>query len=97
MPTKRVLMRKVKRISELHFVANPSVRAIARSVGVDRSSVSRILERAGVTKMTWPLPDAMTDAKLEALLYPVTDLGDRTRARSRTGQRSISNWPPTGS
>ena len=25
--------------------------------------------------MTWPLPDAMTDAKLEALLYPVTARG----------------------
>ena len=72
MPTNRVPMRKVKRILELHFVANLSVRAIARSVGVGRSSVSRILERARVVNVTWPLPDAMRDAKLEALLYPIT-------------------------
>ena len=53
MPTNRVPMRKVKRILELHFVANLSVRAIARSVGVGRSSVSRILERARVVNVTW--------------------------------------------
>ena len=37
MPTRRVLMRKVKRILELHFVSNMSVRAITRSIGVGRS------------------------------------------------------------
>ena len=85
MPTKRVPMKKVKRILELHFVANLSVRAIARSVGVSRSSVSRILERVRVTKVTWPLPAAVTDAKLEALLYPVT-------ARGGSAARPVPNW-----
>lgn len=85
MPTNRVPMRKVKRILELHFVANLSVRAIARSVGVGRSSVSRILERARVVNVTWPPPDTMTDAKLEALLYPVT-------ARGGLVPRPIPNW-----
>ena len=42
MPNNRVPMRKVKRILELSFVASLSVRAIARSVGVGRSSVSQI-------------------------------------------------------
>ena len=85
MPTKRVQMEKVKRILELHFVANHSVGTIARSVGVSRSSVSRILERARVTKVTWPLPAAVTDAKLEALLYPVT-------ARGGPAASPVPNW-----
>ena len=85
MPTKRVPMKKVERILELHFVANHPVRVIARSVGVSRSFVSRILERARGTKVTWPLPTAVTDAKLEALLYPVT-------ARGGSAARPILNW-----
>ena len=85
MPTKRVPMRKVKRILEIHFVANLSVRATARSVGVGRSSVFRIPERARVTKVTWPLVDTMMDAKLEALLDPVT-------AHGRSAPHAVPNW-----
>lgn len=50
-----------------------------------RGSVSRILERATVANLTWPLPDGMTDAELEAILYPST-------ARSASGQRPVPNW-----
>ncbi len=46
------------------------MRAIARIVGVGRSSVSRILDRANVAKLTWPLPEGMSDADLEQILYP---------------------------
>ncbi len=63
-------MRKIKRILELRFMFKLSKRAIARNVGVGRGSVSRILERATVANLTWPSPDGMTDAELEAILYP---------------------------
>ena len=85
MPAKRVQMRKIARVLELHFVANLSNRAIARSVGVSRASVARLLERAAVAKLTWPLPEQITDAELEAILYPTTGQGG-------AAQRPVPNW-----
>lgn len=85
MPAKRVFMKKIKRILELRFAFKLSHRAIGRDVGIGRGSVSRILERATVANLTWPLPDGMTDAELEAILYPST-------VRSASAQRAVPNW-----
>ena len=90
MPAKRVLMKKIKRILELRFVFKLSKRAIARNVGIGRGSVSRILERATVANLTWPLPDGMTDAELEAILSPPRPGLRRRSDLCRTGLRS--NW-----
>ncbi|GEM_PF-2588848 len=54
---------------QLRFVFKLSNRAIARNVGVGRSSVSRILGHTTVMNLIWPLPEEMTDAELEAILY----------------------------
>ncbi len=78
-------MRKIKHILKLRFVSKLSKRAIARHVGVGRGSVSRILERATVANLTWPLPEKMTDVELEKILYPGS-------ARSASTQRSVPNW-----
>ena len=85
MPAKRVLTRKIKRILELHHTANLSNRAISRSVGVGRASVSRLLERAKVANLSWPLPEEMTDAELEAVFYPAT-------TQDVSVQRPVPNW-----
>ena len=76
-------MRNLKQILELHFTANLSVRAIARRLGIGRSSVSRILDRAKVARLTWPLPEGMSEADLERILYPVS--GSPT-------QRKMPDW-----
>ena len=78
-------MKQIKHILELRFVSKLSKRAIARHVGVGRGSVARILERAMVANLTWPLPEKMTDAELEKILYPGS-------ARSASAQRSVPNW-----
>ena len=52
MSAKREQMRKIKRVLELHYVAKLSNRAIARDAGVSCASVSRLLERAAVAKLT---------------------------------------------
>ena len=70
MPTKRILVKTTKRILGLRFGFKLSIRAIARHVGIGRSSVSRILECATVANLTWPLPEGMTDLKLETIFYP---------------------------
>ena len=78
-------MRKIKRILELRFAFKLSNRAIARNVGVGRSSVSRILGHATATNLTWPLPEEMTDAELEAIFYP-------SSTRSGSVQRPAPDW-----
>ena len=70
MPANRLPMQMIKRILEPRFTADLSVRAIASGVGVGRSSVSRLLDRAKVAKPTWPLPDGISDVDLKQILYP---------------------------
>ena len=70
MPANRLSMKHVKHILELHFEEGLSIRAIARGVGIGCSSVGRILDRAKVANVRWPLPEGTSDADLERILYP---------------------------
>lgn len=67
-------MKKIKRILDLRFTRNLSKRAIARTLGVGRSSVARVLERAELNSLTWPLPESVTEAKRAARLYPAANV-----------------------
>jgi len=42
----------------------------AISIGCSRNTVSEVLRRAEALKLTYPLPDEITDSKLAELLYP---------------------------
>ena len=42
----------------------------AASVGCSRNTVAEVLRRAEAQKLSYPLPEEMTDAKLAELLYP---------------------------
>jgi transposase len=44
-------------------------RQIATSVGIARSTVCDYLTRAAAARLTWPLPAAMTEAEVDALLF----------------------------
>jgi IS30 family transposase len=46
-----------------------STHEIARRLGVARSTVRETLKRAETAGLTWPLPQDMNDAALEAALY----------------------------
>ena len=69
MPAERVSMRRVREILRLKYEAGASDRAIARSVGVARSTVWLCLGRATAAGLTWPLPETLSEAALEALLF----------------------------
>ncbi len=69
MPAERVSMRRVREILRLKYEAGASDRAIARSVGVARSTVWLCLGRATAAGLAWPLPETLTEAALEALLF----------------------------
>ena len=75
MPAERVSMRRVREILRLKYEAGASDRAIARSVGVARSTARLCLDRVAAAGVTWPLPATLTDGALEALLF--AGAGDR--------------------
>lgn len=47
-----------------------TTREVGESIGVGRTSVSVYLDRAERAGLSWPLSEEMTDAVLEALLFP---------------------------
>ncbi len=69
MPRKRLSMRKIKEVLRLRFEVGLSHHQIARSCGMGRTTVREYLQRAKRAGISWPLPEAMTEAELEALLF----------------------------
>jgi transposase len=69
MPAERVSMRRVREILRLKYEAGASDRAIARAVGVARSTARLCLDRVAAAGLSWPLPEGLTDGALEALLF----------------------------
>lgn len=65
----RLPMRKIMDVLRLHS-AGRSGRQIAASTGVGRATVGDYLRRASAAGLSWPLPDALDEAALEARLFP---------------------------
>ena len=86
MPAERVSMRRVREILRLKYEAGASDRAIARSVGVARSTARLCLDRVAAAGVTWPLPATLTDGALEALLFAGAAAMAGYQATSGTGQ-----------
>ena len=70
MPGQRLSMRKIREILRLKYECGRSHREIGQSCGIGGSTVSDYLQRAGRAALSWPLPEGLTDAALEELLYP---------------------------
>jgi transposase len=62
-------MRQVREVLRLKFVGGVSTREIARRIGVAASTVRGTLKRFAAAGLSWPLPEEMTDAVLEARLF----------------------------
>ena len=67
--------REILRLRSLEF----SERNIARSAGVSRNTVKKVLARADELDLEWPLDFGMTDSALEELMFP--------REKSATNKR----------
>ena len=63
-------MRKIREVLRLHYAAQMSIRAIARSLKASPATVGEYLRRAEVQGLTWPLPESLDDAELERRLFP---------------------------
>lgn len=79
MPAKRLSMRNTREILRLRWGLNRSLRDTASSSGVGASTVHDVITRAKAAGLSWPLPDELDDAALEARLYPPST-GRRDRA-----------------
>ena len=66
----RLSVRKVKEILRLKYESRLSERAIATACKVSRSTVADYLARASEAGLTWPLPVNLSEAELEAMLFP---------------------------
>jgi transposase len=87
MPAERASMRCVREILRLKHGCGTSDRAIARSTGLARSTVSDYLGRAAAAGLSWPLPATLTDAVLEAMLFVGTGIAPGTRRKAEP------DWP----
>jgi len=72
MPAERLPMRKIKEILRLKWDNGLGNRKIAKSCGIARSTVEEYLRRASMAKLSWPLPEDLTEAQIEQLLFPPT-------------------------
>ena len=70
MPAERLSMRKTREVLRLKWAFGLSARQAAGSAAVARSTVSECLRRAAAAQLTWTQVEALSDAQLEALLYP---------------------------
>ena len=66
-------MRRVREILRLKHECGATDQAIARSLGIARSTVGLTLERVAVAGLRWPLPTTLTDRVIEAMLYAGAD------------------------
>jgi transposase len=69
MAATRLLMRRLRELLRLKYDAGLSHRAIAQACAVGLGTVTTYLERATAAGLTWPLPDDLDDATLEARVF----------------------------
>lgn len=78
MPGKRRSMRKITEVLRLKYAAGLRHEKVARAVGLSKGAVNRYVSLAEAQGLSWPLPEGMDEAALEARLYP-----PRSGVRSR--------------
>ena len=74
MPQKRLAMRHISEVLRLAAQGH-SQREISSSVGISRTSVRNYLARARRAGLSWPLPEQLDAAVVEARLFKRTDDG----------------------
>jgi transposase len=73
----RLSMRKIEEILRLKYELGLTHREIACSCAVSASTVSECVSHAKAAGISWPLPEGLGGAELEALLYPPSAAGHK--------------------
>ena len=87
MAQQRLPMRNIRDVLRLK-AAGMSKRKIAAGLGIGATAAGECLRRAREAGVGWPLADDMTDAGLEARLYPASTVLAEIKAR-----RPQPDWP----
>ena len=66
MPAQRLSMLKTREILRLRWRLGLAGRQVARNCNVSPSTVYKVLGRAKVAGLSWPLPDDLDDVALDA-------------------------------
>jgi transposase len=74
-------MRKTHEVLRLHFDLKLKQRQIARSANLSQSTVHEYLRRFTAAGLSWPLPEQMSEAELEAALFSADAKPPRAPAR----------------
>ena len=83
MPQEPLPMRQIDTVLRLHHQQNLSIRQIAHSLGLKRSTVSDYLKRAAAAGLGWPLPEELSEQDLHRTLLGLPS--------SRSG-RPLPDW-----
>lgn len=86
MSRKKLSMRKVSEVARLK-ASGLSIRQIACSCNIARSTVADYLERLGAVGLSWPLPPEMNEEELDVRLFR------RPGRRGRDSARPVPEWP----
>ena len=78
-------MRQIREVLRQKWALGLSNRQIAAGCGISRPTVGEYLKRAGQAGLSWPLPDGLDDAELEAKLFPPA-------ASVPAEQRAVPDW-----
>lgn len=70
MAQQRMDMRKIKEVLRLKYGLKKSQREISQVCGIGKTTTLEYLRRARAAGLTWPLPEAITEAELEQKLFP---------------------------
>ena len=87
MPGARLPMRKIRDMLRL-TAAGMSSRKIAASLSIGGTTVVDCLQRARAAGVDWPLPEGLSDAALEAQLFPAS-----TALAAIKSRRTQADWP----
>lgn len=73
-------MHDVRTILRHYYGEKSSQREVARLLQLSPGTVRNYLRRAAAAKLSWPLPEELTDGDLEALLFPHSE-GKKSRSQ----------------
>ncbi len=79
-------MRTIREVLRLKWQCDLSHRDIATSCRIGPTAVRGYLHRATLAGLSWPLPDTLQDAQLEALLFPPPQ-------KLVQKERPVPDWP----
>lgn len=89
-------MRKLREIARLRLGAGRTLQEVGSAVGVARSTVQLSLQRLSAAGLSWPWPDDIDDAALDAQLFPSPSittpahLPDFAKLRTQLGRKGVT-------